>query len=104
MGKFITFLQSAFYYVRRHKYLITILAFLIIIVFLDENNLIRRFSNKNEIRALNEEIAKYKEMYDADTKRLNELSSNPEAIEKIAREKYLMKNPDEDIYILEEDN
>lgn len=103
MGKFITFLQSAFGYVRRHKYLITILAFLIIIVFLDENNLIRRFSNKNEIRALNEEIAKYKEMYDEDTKRLNELNSNPEAIEKIAREKYLMKNPNEDIYILEED-
>lgn len=104
MGKFLTLLQSAFCYIRRHKYLITIFAFLIIIVFLDENNLIRRFEHKREIHALNEEIAKYRKMYEEDTKRLNELSTNPEAIEKIAREKYLMKNPDEDIYIFEEDN
>ena len=95
MGKIITLLQSAFYYICRHKYLITISAFLIIIVFLDENNLIRR---------LNEEIAKYRKMYEEDTERLNELSTNPEAIEKIAREKYLMKNPNEDIYIFEEEN
>ena len=43
-------------------------------------------------------------MYEEDTERLNELSTNPEAIEKIAREKYLMKNPNEDIYIFEEEN
>jgi cell division protein DivIC len=104
MGKIITLLQSAFYYICRHKYLITISAFLIIIVFLDENNLIRRFEHKREIHSLNEEIAKYRKMYEEDTERLNELSTNPEAIEKIAREKYLMKNPNEDIYIFEEEN
>lgn len=104
MGKIITLLQSAFYYICRHKYLITISAFLIIIVFLDENNLIRRFEHKREIHSLNEEIAKYRKMYEENTEHLNELSTNPEAIEKIAREKYLMKNPNEDIYIFEEEN
>ncbi len=102
MGKLKTFLQSIIYYIRRHKYVITIFAFLIIIVFLDENNLIRRFQNKREIYMLNEEINKYKKIYEEDTDRLIELSTNPEAIEKIAREKYLMKNPNEDVYIFEE--
>ena len=34
---------------------------------------------------------------------LKELTSNPEMLEKVAREKYLMKKPNEDIYIFEED-
>ena len=37
-----------------------------------------------------------------DTEKLKELTTNPEALEKIAREKYLMKKPDEDIFVFEE--
>ena len=33
-------------------------------------------------------------------RKLKELTTNPEALEKIAREKYLMKKPDEDILCL----
>ena len=33
---------------------------------------------------------------------MRELTTNPEALEKIAREKYLMKKPDEDIFVFEE--
>ena len=35
--------------------------------------------------------------------RIVELSTNPEAIEQIAREKYLMKKPNEDIYVFDEE-
>lgn len=101
MGRITTSLRTFFHHACRHKYLITLAAFAVILVFLDENNLIRRFENKREIHALKEEISKYRHIYEEDTRRLNELESNPEAIEKIAREKYLMKNPDEDIYIFE---
>ena len=31
-----------------------------------------------------------------------EISTNPDAIEQIAREKYLMKKPNEDIYVFED--
>ena len=34
--------------------------------------------------------------------KLKELTSNPEALEKIAREKYLMKKPNEDVYVFEQ--
>lgn len=89
-------------YICCHKYLITTAVFLIIIIFIDDNNLIRRVRNQYEIITLRKEIKHYQNIYDKDTERLNELISNPKAIEKIARERYLMKTPDEDIYIFED--
>ena len=80
----------------------TLLVFGVIIVFLDENSLIQRAKHREEIRELNEEIAKYRKQFEEDTRKLKELTDNPEALEKIAREKYLMKKPNEDIFIFEE--
>lgn len=89
-------------YIRRHKYLITVLIFIVVIGFLDENSLIQRIKHRNEISTLNSEIERYRTQYEEDTERLKELTTNPEALEKIAREKYLMKKPNEDIYVFEE--
>ena len=89
-------------YIRKHKYLITIVAFLVIIVFLDENSLIQRAKHRQEINALTSEIEKYRKQFEEDTQTLKELTDNPEALEKVAREKYLMKKPNEDIFIFEE--
>ena len=91
-------LKAVWSYIRRHKYLITILVFLLIIGVLDdENSLIQR------IHELKQEIKHYRDQYEKDSKALKELTSNPEILEKIAREKYLMKKPNEDIYVFEED-
>lgn len=89
-------------FIRRYKYYITIGLFVVIAGFLDENSYLRRINNKREIMRLESEIRKYQKEYDESTKRLNELMSNPEAMEKVAREKYLMKKPNEDIYVFEE--
>ena len=89
-------------YIRRHKYMITVLIFIVVIGFLDENSLIQRVKHPSEISALNSEIEKYRKQYEEDTEKLKELTTNPEALEKIAREKYLMKKPDEDIFVFEE--
>lgn len=89
-------------YIRRHKYMITVLIFIVVIGFLDENSLIQRVKYRSEISALNSEIEKYRKQYEEDTEKLKELTTNPEALEKIAREKYLMKKPDEDIFVFEE--
>lgn len=88
--------------IRRRKYLITTVTFAVIIGVLDENSLLRRFQYEREISQLNEEIEKYRADYEESTKRLNEITTNPDAIEQIAREKYLMKKPNEDIYVFEE--
>ena len=89
-------------YIRQHKYLITIAAFLVIIVFLDENSLIQRQKHQQEINTLKAEIERYRQQFEEDTRKLKELTSNPEAMEKIAREKYLMKRPNEDVFIFGE--
>ena len=89
-------------YIRQHKYLLTIVIFGVIIVFLDENSLIQRQKHRQEIRTLTNEIEKYRKQYEEDTRKLKELTESPEAMEKIAREKYLMKKPNEDIFIFEE--
>ena len=86
-------------FICRRKYLITVVAFAVIIGFLDENSLFRRLAYEREISQLKEEIEKYRADYEENTKRLNELNSNPDAIEQVAREKYLMKKPNEDIYV-----
>ena len=98
MGKLI----SIWSFIRRRKYLITVVAFAVIIGFLDENRLVRRFGYEREISQLKEEIEKYRADYEENTKRLNEITTNPDAIEQIAREKYLMKKPNEDIYVFED--
>ena len=95
MGKLI----SIWEFICRRKYLITIVAFAVIIVFLDENSLLRRLGYEREISQLKEEIEKYRADYEEN---LNEISTNPDAIEQIAREKYLMKKPNEDIYVFED--
>ena len=89
-------------FICRRKYLITVVAFAVIIGFLDENSLFRRLAYEREISQLKEEIETYRADYEENTKRLNELNSNPDAIEQVAREKYLMKKPNEDIYVFED--
>ena len=85
-------LKKTWEYIRQHKYLITILVFLLIFGVLDEeNSLIQRFSHWREIRTLKTEIQHYRKQYERDSRELKELTSNPEELEKVAREKYLMK-------------
>ena len=98
MGKLI----SIWEFICRRKYLITIVAFAVIIVFLDENSRLRLLGYERAISQVKEVIEKYRADYEENTKRLNEISTNPDAIEQIAREKYLMKKPNEDIYVFED--
>lgn len=101
--KHIEKLKQAWQFARQHKYLITVGTFLLIIGVLDENSLIQRFSHKAEIHELKSEIERYKKQYDRDSRLLKEITSNPEALEKVAREKYFMKKDNEDIYVFEGD-
>lgn len=90
-------------FISRYKYWVTLGIFLLVIGVLDENSLIQRFAHKREIRKLNAEIEYYRKQYEEDSKMLKEITSNKEALEKVAREKYLMKKENEDIFIFEED-
>lgn len=86
-----------------NKYIITLIIFGVIVVFLDENSLLTRLAYTHEEHQLRQEIEKFQREFDESTRLLNELEADSIAIEQIARERYLMKKPNEDIYVFEED-
>lgn len=86
-----------------NKYVITLGIFALIVLFLDENSMLKRMQLNQEESDLREEIAKYRSEFDESTRLLNEITADSVAIEQVARERYMMKLPEEDIYVFEED-
>ena len=99
MGKFLSRIWA---FATRHKYLFVLGVFLVFIVFFDENSVVQRLQYEAQISELESEIQKYQAEYDKATRYLNELESDSGVIERIAREKYLMKKPNEDIYVFKD--
>ncbi|MBO5795475.1 MAG: septum formation initiator family protein [Bacteroides sp.] len=86
-----------------NKYIITLGIFALIVLFLDENSMLKRMQMNQEERELREEIEKYRDDFNESTRLLGEITADSVAIEQIARERYMMKLPEEDIYVFEED-
>ena len=86
-----------------NKYIITLGIFALIVLFLDENSMLKRMQMNQEERELREEIEKYRDDFNESTRLLGEITADSVAIEQIARERYMMKLPEEDIYVFEGD-
>lgn len=99
MGK----LNSVWAYLRRHKYLITIIIGLMMIGIVDENSFRVYVRNQLRINELNEQIEAFEEQYVNDSVRLHALQDDPKGVERVARERYLMKRDNEDLYLIVED-
>ncbi len=85
----------------KNKYILSLLLFLVWVLFFDSNNLIDRYIEHRNIRQLNKDKQYFKERIRKDSLRLNELKTDRENLEKFAREQYLMKRENEDIFIIE---
>lgn len=85
--------------VRKYKYPGAIILFLLLVGFLDENSLYTRYQRQVVIGNLKHEIDKYQAEYDAETAQLDALENDPEAVERMARERYYMKRPNEDVFV-----
>ncbi|MFT7114052.1 MAG: cell division protein DivIC [Candidatus Azotimanducaceae bacterium] len=70
-------------------------------LFFDSNNWLTHLDINREVRELDEAKTHFQEDMEADKKALEELSDDPEKIEKYAREKFLMKRKQEDVYIIQ---
>ncbi len=95
-------IQNLFGFLKRHKYLVTIVFFAVLVGFVDENSFWDRRQRIQEINALETEMHAYQNKYTEDTKALEELQNSPEAVVRIAREEYFMKYPGEDVYVFME--
>lgn len=76
--------------------------FLVWMLFFDSNDLITRFKLTRELRDLEAQRAYYKDKIAEVKQDREELMSDPRLLEKFAREKYLMKKPSEDVFVLVE--
>lgn len=85
----------------RNKYLLSLVAFAVWMLFFDKNDMLTQMHRKRELNALEESKAYYTEEITKEKKVSEELRSNPAAIEKYARENYLMKRDNEDIFIIQ---
>lgn len=87
----------------RHKYAVVVILFVLLIGFLDENSLLSRYRHRVELDELHAEIRRYTEMYEHDTRSLQQLDSNPEMLVEVARERYYMQMADEDVFVIQSD-
>ena len=86
----------------KNKYFICLAAFCVIILFLDKNDFFTQNGRLKELRELQQSKKYYTTQIAAERKELEALKSNPAALEKFARERYLMKRDNEDLFIVPE--
>ncbi|MFD2246173.1 FtsB family cell division protein [Pontibacter ruber] len=84
----------------RSFYFITTLLFVAWMLFFDSNDFVTQYQMSKKLDDLEEEKEYYLEKIAEVQKDRKELMSNTELLEKFAREKYLMKRPNEEVFII----
>ena len=84
----------------RNNYLIAVLVFLVWLLIFDRNSLIDRIRYIRTLNDMEDERQYYIERIDKDSRRLEELKTNNENLEKFAREQYFMKKENEDVFVI----
>ncbi len=90
-------------FISHNRYWFVIIIGGLLVGVLDDNSFLTRAQYAIQIKDLKEQIARYESQYERDEQKLNEIRRNPKAITKIARENYMMKADDEDIFVLSDD-
>jgi len=93
--------QRLLQFVDKNKiYLGIILFFVIWMLFFDEYNWIRIRRDSLKFNALKKETEYLKEKIETDKTQLHALKNDTSELEKFAREKYLLKKSNEDVYVI----
>ena len=80
-------------------WLVTIVFFALTFV-MGDSSLYKRYTYDEKIRSLEKEIKHYQNEIEINSKKLNDLHTDKEGLERFAREEYFMKKPNEDVYII----
>lgn len=98
-------IRPAIAWVINHKYLSVTIAFLFIIIVVDDNNMFRHYKNQHVIAELEDEIASMKRDSVEIVNRQQQLDfrGDVKVVEDLAREKYGMHKDNEDVFVIEED-
>ncbi|MBQ0074875.1 MAG: septum formation initiator family protein [Prevotella sp.] len=99
MGK----VNNVWSYFARHKYLITIVIGLLLVGVIDENSTRKYIMLRMHYNEVQAELKEYEEQFRRDSIRLSALNANKRGVERVARERYFMKRPNEDVFVLSTD-
>lgn len=94
--------KNSFFKIALNKYVLILAAFVIWMLFFDENSYLAHQKFNKEIQKLKTSIQFYKNKISEDKETIKNLQDSVK-LQRFAREKYLMKKENEDIYIIEFD-
>lgn len=83
-----------------NKYVFTLFVFAVWMTFFDENNFVHQYKRLRELNEAKRKMAYYVNETRTAEKQLHLLLTDQGTLEKFAREKYLMKRPDEDVFVI----
>ena len=84
----------------RNIFFLTGLAFVVWMSFFDENNMMVQYSRWHELKALQMKTRYYKHEISIAEQKYDELTTNTSSQEKFARENYMMKKDNEDVFVI----
>jgi cell division protein FtsB len=85
----------------RNKFFLAGAGFIVWIVFFDHNDVFTQLQRRSELNELKQSKAYFEKQIAENRKFSKDLQFNAQAIEKYAREKYLMKRDNEDLFIIQ---
>ncbi|MCD6331953.1 MAG: septum formation inhibitor [Bacteroidales bacterium] len=94
-----TFLNKILHLIR-NKYFLSFLVFMIWIAIFDQHNLLDRIKTHRHLIQLRKDTLFYHNKIKANHTLIRELKTSDQNLEKFAREQYLMKAPDEDVFVI----
>ncbi|MBK6985862.1 MAG: septum formation initiator family protein [Bacteroidetes bacterium] len=84
----------------KNKYFLVIIGLIVWLLYFDKNDVFTQFELVEKCNKLNTEKEYYIAEIENNKKEILELQTNKESLETFAREKYLMKRDNEDVFVL----
>lgn len=91
---------SFFVKILKNKYLLSLIVFVIWISFFDRNDLFTQWDRKQELQKLETSTTFYEKEIAETKKDITDLNNKPAILEKFAREKFYLKRPNEDLFLV----
>lgn len=88
----------------KNKFIISILVFTVWVTFFDRNDIMTKYNSRKQLRELKDEKMFYYEAIRKDKENIHLLKTDVNNLEKFAREEYLMKKDNEDLFIIIDKN
>lgn len=99
-SKKILYYANKLIFILKNKFITASIIFIVWVVFFDENNILYRYKLTDKLNNLKDQKQYFEKEIKNTQFEIDEIMGDPEKLEKFAREKYLMKKDNEDIFII----